>query len=647
MALPQNNSSQGDSSDLTDDLAFSVTSNKKATYDLKCPFCNGFSLTSRGKDKKGRQSYRCKECLRYCHEGTVAKGICPVESDLPCPHCSQYFLRKLGRNNRGYDTYICKACNGHSTTNTIRKALELVEEGLPCPNCKQFRLIHLGKNQWGYDWYRCSDCGRNCTSNSIALAAKQADDDEAGLSEYERDIWDIRKLGIEYEQADYRHSLVFDDIAQPWLKQAIKNYMKLCLATIGAGTCMQRLFVLRKFSTFLTERHPEIQPSQFSRSLILDYLSYMVETGVSVAERNRRLRILNMLLESCLRNEWLNIPLIVYLHPEDIAKEPKSLPRYIPQEVVFQLNQHIELLPPPVMRMVLVIQEVGMRISELCHLKFDCLGQDNQGDWFLSYFQSKLKKEHCVPISRELVQVIQEQQRYIRENLDDTYEYLFCARIGGRARKNFGKFDPKPKPMMRESFAQFLKNLAEENNISTSSGKIWDFQTHQFRHTIGTSMINNKVPHHIVQRYLGHASPGMTSVYAQIFDETLKQEISQFNSKVVNISGQVIKTQTPELDTADLQWFKRNIQAQALPNGSCALPTIQQGCPHANACLTCAHFRTTTEFLDQHKEQLQQTEKILEKARVNEWSRQIEMNERVAENLRNIISVLEDEHNEP
>ena len=59
------------------------------------------------------------------------------------------------------------------------------------------------------------------------------------------------------------------------------------------------------------------------------------------------------------------------------------------------------------------------------------------------------------------------------------------------------------------------------------------------------------------------------------------------------------------------------------------------------ACLTCGDFRTTFEFLDQHKEQLEQTEKIIEKALVNNWQRQVEMNSQVKTNLKNIISSLE------
>ena len=34
---------------------------------------------------------------------------------------------------------------------------------------------------------------------------------------------------------------------------------------------------------------------------------------------------------------------------------------------------------------------------------------------------------------------------------------------------------------------------------------------HQFRHTLGTWMINNGVSQHVVQRLLGHTSPQMTA----------------------------------------------------------------------------------------------------------------------------------------
>ncbi|NET54438.1 MAG: tyrosine-type recombinase/integrase, partial [Merismopedia sp. SIO2A8] len=164
---------------------------------------------------------------------------------------------------------------------------------------------------------------------------------------------------------------------------------------------------------------------------------------------------------------------------------------------------------------------------------------------------------------------------------------------------------------------------------------------HQFRHTVATRMINSGVAQHYVQRYLGHETSQMTQHYAHLHDQTLQKAFAKYHGKTVDVEGKVYQPTEKEVESTELQWFRQNIQAQALPNGSCALPTVAHSCPHANACLTCTHFRTSAEHLDGHKKELEQTEKILEKAKENNWKRQIEMNEKVARNLRNIINSLE------
>uniref|UniRef100_B8HWN7 Integrase family protein n=1 Tax=Cyanothece sp. (strain PCC 7425 / ATCC 29141) TaxID=395961 RepID=B8HWN7_CYAP4 len=486
----------------------------------------------------------------------------------------------------------------------------------------------------GSQQYRCKDCNRVFTP----VKAKLFDVNPEG--EYKKDVWDCRRLGIDPGRGKQAYTLNFTGISQPWLLEPAKAYIKFTLSTQSFSTALNKVGSLKKFSTFLSEKYPSLEPAQLDRAVIIDYLAYLAAKHPKATTRALFLCDIRDFLDLCYQNEWL--PVIRYLiRKEDYPKRSKALPRYIPECVMDQLMSHVDDLPEPVMRMTLVISECGMRVSELLYLKPDCLLQDKAGDWFLRYYQFKMKKEITIPVSREIVRIIQEQRRYIQEHLGDSYEYLFCSSLSGPS-----GFRPRPKPMIRESFARFLNDLAEKHNICDESGKLWRFQTHQFRHTVGTRMINNGVPQHIIQRYLGHESPEMTAVYAQIHDQTMKQEIAKFQGKVVNIAGQVVDSVTPEVETLELEWFKRNIQAQALPNGSCALPTISQGCPHANACLTCTHFRTTVEHLPEHKKQLEQTERILEKAKANGWLRQVEMNEKITESLQNIINTLEGSSND-
>lgn len=518
----------------------------------------------------------------------------------------------------------------------IPRPAKPAESGQPsifCHHCGSDWFVKKRKSPAGHQIYICKRCKRHFTHNTDKVTPVV--DPE---SEYKKDVWDCRNLGLEPGIGKYLYKLSFEGIVQPWLLVTAKRFIKFTLSTLSFSSGSSRLLAVKRFSQFLAKSYPDIQPPEIDRGVIIDFLAHLAGLGFSPTTRNTTISAMRSFFELSYQNQWLDVRRYL-IRSEDFPVRPKALPRYIPEEVMQQLNQHLAELPEPVSRMVLVLQECGMRISELLLLKYDCLLQDKAGDWFLRYYQFKMKKEITIPLSREIVLVIQEQQRYIRGNLNIEFDYLFSANESGSHKQ---RFKPKPKPMTRNSFSDYLNGLAEKFEICDSTGKRWRFQPHQFRHTVGTRMINNGVPQHIIQRYLGHESPVMTAVYAHIHDQTMKAEIAKFHGKVVNIAGQVVESNTPEVDMADLQWFKRNIQAQALPNGSCALPTISQGCPHANACLTCSHFRTTVEYLDEHKKQLRQTEQLIEKAKANGWLRQVEMNERIAANLRSIIAALEE-----
>jgi integrase len=158
--------------------------------------------------------------------------------------------------------------------------------------------------------------------------------------------------------------------------------------------------------------------------VIIKFLTYLVTKKLAEKTRLNAIVYLNTFFTLCSQNGWLDVSDKALIYKEDYPRLKKPAPRYIPPEVLEQINQYIETLPESVIRMVLVIQESGMRIGELCRLRFDCLRQDSAGDWWLNYYQFKMKKDHTISISRELAGVIQEQQNYIRNNLSSSFEYL-------------------------------------------------------------------------------------------------------------------------------------------------------------------------------------------------------------------------------
>lgn len=449
--------------------------------------------------------------------------------------------------------------------------------------------------------------------------------------EYNKLIWDVRNLGCKVNASKSSYTISFKKITQAWLLDASKQYIRYSLTLFSLGECQSRIGVLNHFSTFLRKNHPSLKPESIDRAMALDFLTYISVLGFSAVYKHRQITSLRDFLEISGREKWAPIPERRFFYQEDFPKIGKRKPRFIPNEVLGQLNMNLDDLQPHIRRMVLILQECGMRISELCAMPFNCLSQDTQGDFFLKYVQFKMDKEHCIPISREIAAVIQEQQQVTRKRCGE-FPYLFPAPTQWE----------KVEPIKQQTFSRALNQLAVDKNICDNSGTLWRFQSHQFRHTLGTTMINSGVPQHIIQRYLGHESPEMTATYAHIHDQTLKREFEKFKSKVVDVTGKTIISKDLPVESVDYQWFKQNVLAQSLPNGSCALPVVAGECPHANACLTCGHFRTDKSHLDKHKAQLQETNRVIQIAEANNWNRQAEMNRRVKTNLESIIEALEE-----
>ena len=446
--------------------------------------------------------------------------------------------------------------------------------------------------------------------------------------EQQKDIWDLRRLSMLHNPTLSPGPLNFLLVKQPWLRVAAKSFLAYCLPIYAEGTCRTRLQALVCFSEFLAGDRPRATALSITRPLLLRYMGYLPSRVCAGTSKNHIIN-LRTFLEMAHRERWLPVGSDRLIHDEEVPQPSKRQPRYIPSTVLDQLNQHLQELKPAWMRMVLILQECGMRINELLQLPLDCLSQDARGVFYLRYLQGKVRRENAIPISQEIARVVQEQLDTVRERGKPS-ALLFPSERG--------------RPIRQASFTHAINHLAYTHQIRDTTGKLFRFQSHQFRHTVGTRMINLGVPHHIIQRYLGHKGPEMTSRYAHIHDSTMREKLSEYLAgTLVDISGKKVVENTAN-DTAELQWFTRNVLAQALTNGYCAIPTIAGPCPHPNACLNCAHFRTDITFLDVHRAELHETERVIAKADANGWVRQCEMNQSKRANLVKIITSLEEAH---
>ncbi|MDJ0694760.1 tyrosine-type recombinase/integrase [Mastigocoleus sp. MO_188.B34] len=608
----------------------------KDVWDVyECPLLDATSLTDKEKD-------RLKRYMRFELNNKYLKAEFKYAFWLKLSN-NQWSAKTVWNTNVVYLHSVIAWLNDLDT-----QAYSLLEKDLYFwINSLDYYIKKIGKEQWVYDTFLDKNNKQKkkrkknqrtailCQVYKIIEEYRYKD-----VSEYDKDIWDVRKLGYAVNLSQSQYKLNFQGINQPWLKEVAKTFIRYSLNVCSYGNCVKRLNALVKFSVFISEEYSLLQPQNINRQIIIDYLSYLQKQ--TYAEETVRGIVLHLkvFFEHCLMENWLPIEDKYLIRKEDTPGKRKAKPRFIPDEVLLQLNQHIEKIPDYYRRMIIVFQYAGMRISELCTLSFDCL-YESQGSYYLKYFQLKMKKEHIIPVMNDtVIQAITEQQKFVNEQWNFGCSYLFPYPKSHNVKE--------PRPIKQRSLCNVLNNLSVEFNICTASGQNWHFTGHQFRHTVGTSMINNGVPQHIVQRYLGHESPEMTMVYAHIHDKTLRKEIEKYHdSRVVNFQGE-----TSELDETilssnnDLEWFKKNVQARALEHGYCARPKVLGNCDISgfDGCYNCPHWRTNKNFLLILKDTLERTNNVLQKAKNCGWELQVNKNTPIKDNLEKVIKSLEEDN---
>jgi integrase len=484
---------------------------------------------------------------------------------------------------------------------------------------------------WGWRDLSCIAFIRYTHTTVGDLAAERTPADE-----YERDTWDSRRLGIPARPPNYL--IRFGPICQPWLRDAAKAWARFRLATGRAvSTVANDAHGLGWFSRFLDAAVPRARDELvLTRRLLESYLSHLAGAGLADQTRLGYLVSLRTFLDHCRRHNFLaQLPSEARLYPEDMPSHGEYLPRAIPEFVMAQLESDANLArfeDAATRHLVVVLIETGLRASDACNLSIDAVVDDSVGWPCLRFYNSKVRTEQLVPLSPKAAIAVRTQCEIVRRDWPAGTRFLFP-----RERAN-------PDGTLPFSYATLesrLRRWQSDIDVRDDSGRPFRATCHQFRHTLGTRMINLGVPEHIIQRLLGHASAEMTARYARLHDTTLRAAFDEYCQARVNVAGEVLGFD-PEVATADAEWVKHRlgrIQA-SLPNGYCGRPP-QQDCPHPNACLTCPDFQTTREFLPIHRQQAENTRILIATAEANGRFRLLANHRRVLDSLERIIPALE------
>lgn len=471
----------------------------------------------------------------------------------------------------------------------------------------------------------------------LAYACRGLEDLASGTgweAEYPRDRWRLRRLGL----TDADRTLAFDQIRQPQLRELAKRWARWRLSCgLGYEAVRRGVTAVTRFSCFLdSDPQSPTSVAELDRPVLERYLADLHSAYAGNPQRHgSHIGLLNQFFSAVRQHRWDDeLPATAMFFGEDYPKRTERLPRALAEHVMAQLEdaENLARFANPAYRLVtIILMRCGLRVTDALRLGFDCAVTDADGAPYLRYVNHKMKRDALVPIDEEVRRLITDQQQRVLARWPDGCRHLFP-----RPTKNPDGHQPTGSGTYRQALYRWLADCA----IRDEHGQPVRLTPHQWRHTLGTRMINRDVPQEVVRRILDHDSPQMTGHYARLHDTTVRAHWEK--ARRVNIDGDQVAL-NPDGPLAEAAWAKQRLAraTQALPNGYCGLP-VQQSCPHANACLTCPMFITTGEFLPQHRQHRSEVLQIITAAEARGQHRLVEMNQQVLDNLDTVITALND-----
>lgn len=444
-----------------------------------------------------------------------------------------------------------------------------------CRYCNSFNIIKGGKRSRDKKQrYICKDCNKLFVFDNEVINRNHP----IKQFRFENDIWDLRALIPQLDKTD-PFTLSFLKIKQNWLKTVFKKYIQY-LISIGKSPSYLSTYntLFNNVSLFLNKH--DIQETDWAdRRNILQYISYR-STQIKSSSIVSELSALKIFFELASIHQLIDAPPGI-IKNEDFPKLKPATSNDIPKIVFDKINSNLDSLSDKIARAWMICYFCGMRISELRLCPLDCIKQDNKGQWSITFWRKKVKDFHTLPISRELAQVIQEQQKETKKAKGQDDEYLFSN-------------------LHKTALADAINKLINQKDIRDDNGKLWHFTNHQLRDTRATYLFETGHEMAIVNKWLGHKRWGTTQKYIHVKDNTLREETAKVQAQLTNIRGEFVaweslpKTlqENPAAHTIAIPEDHINTPIY----GFCGL-ALDKDCPHWKACYTCRSFVARKELL--------------------------------------------------
>lgn len=459
----------------------------------------------------------------------------------------------------------------------------------------------------------------------------------------ERDVWSLAALGYTDEDIKSRNQrhLYFKDFHLPWLKLLVKLTVKAKVRQRhSTGSVVNLVCRLRQLDKFLMERG-FIKPEDLSDRVIQEFMNERTH-------KESRCRAMVFTTELWSEEGWLNVPFVP-------SKTKRYIPKIevIPEEVLHQVYENMDMFPPPLERMFRLQIALGCRIGELPLMPRACLKQE--GDkWFILRWIGKQKKWKFFQVHSLVAQLVQEQQKFLDSQfaLDSSnFDKLFCSLSTGPYHGNhesptLGRFQRQiiymPEILGRGLIGDWLRAFSKAANLRDKYGNSFKLRTHMFRRTKASIMAYCETEDEYIAAVLGHGSLDMLPHYRKQSLERLEKEAKA--KGYVDLYGRVTTFKPKKRRYEQLA----ELLKVSTPLGECHRPAMLGDCAYRYACLGCDHHRVTAEDrpkLEADRDSLHSDLKSAQVAgltrRETEINRLLELIENRLRGLNNLQTMLE------
>lgn len=447
------------------------------------------------------------------------------------------------------------------------------------------------------------------------------------IPEYEKDVWRVEKLGIPYDSPPHKpvKSISFSEISPSWLKALVKDYIYFSIPIRTMTTIIQYMVVFRHFSDFLVAEHPKMTSlREFDRDAAEGYIRYLGRKGYAASWTNNCISAIKLFFYTELAR-GRDVPHDEVFLSADLQKKTIAEPDYFSEFELDQILNHLDDLPPQIARMTLILAQCGMRVSDLCSSTVmidgrSCLTDTSDHKYTFTYWMPKTHRYNTIPISQLVFVTIQDAIKVSNRLVQGQATYIFSQSFNH--------------PITADQYRRQLRAMAFRQGLVTDTGEPLLIKGHSFRGTVATDLANSGVPFDAIRKLLGQKSLDSLRHYVEIHSGSMYKHVQPLLEEDNKLIASIGTYGKPDLQTTEPETQRA---AVALPNGMCTRAEEAGMCGEITRCLDCQMFRITKEHLPVLAAQLKATERNIQLATSQGYTRIAEYNEDLANRLRTII----------